>query len=542
MSADWNRYLSSVYKENNEFENDVFDLLLKCCSNNEERSGLSKAKPRELYDVIARNGIVKLDLQKESKIEIKRIGNSSNFKRFFYNNKRLENEENVVYIIDIDVGGLDSYLKSRGFKFKKVISYSDLLKIANNSKSIFLNPKPSTKCLQYKNIADYLTFCIRIKIVSAINLGKIIAPEDIDGDRNQFEYFDTKLTPFIYNDTISGKKYLFINNYKETQRTDIKNSFDKFDLIIKISIEEIEYGKSDFFLLKYENNGMSDSINIRKINESDLSSMLPLYNGYLGYEREKDYPIYKYRTFQRIPNRKIQSKRTYRTRKEAINFINKNTFDSISCGTLWFSNKEQINDPFDLDIRIPNAYDFTGIGKIATGGYQETNGQYSILCTSANNDNILLWSHYADSHKGICSEYYKNDLLNEVEADSNISLCIYGEVEYLKKRPDFTPMLQLIPYVVYDLFLVLFNIRCLFSKYQSWSYEGEIRFAIMPTVKDIFMNGYGGIKLMPNSNYYGQRLDFKKFGVYFRTGHLNPVNTFDISANDYYLIPVKKNV
>ena len=64
----------------------------------------------------------------------------------------------------------------------------------------------------------------------------------------------------------------------------------------------------------------------------------------------------------------------------------------------------------------------------------------------------------------------------------------------------------------------------------------------MPTAKDIFVNGYGGIKLMPNSNYYGQRLDFKKFGVYFRTGHLNPVNTFDISANDYYLIPVKKNV
>ena len=217
MSTDWNRCLNSVYKENNEFENDVFDLLIKCCSNNEERNGLSKAKPRELYDVIARNGIVKLDLQKESKIEIKRIGNSSNFKRFFYNNKRLENEENVVYIIDIDVDGLDSYLKSRGFKFKKIISYSDLLKIANNSKSVFLNSKLSTKCLQYKNIADYLTFCIRIKIVSAINLGKIIAPEDIDGDRNQFEYFDTKLTPFVYNDTISGNIYLsiIIKKHKE---------------------------------------------------------------------------------------------------------------------------------------------------------------------------------------------------------------------------------------------------------------------------------------------------------------------------------------
>lgn len=99
MSTDWNRYFSSVYKENNEFENDVFDLLLKCCSNNEERNGLSKAKPRELYDVIARNGIVKLDLQKESKIEIKRIGNSSNFKRFFYNNKRLDNKRNCKCIL-----------------------------------------------------------------------------------------------------------------------------------------------------------------------------------------------------------------------------------------------------------------------------------------------------------------------------------------------------------------------------------------------------------------------------------------------------------
>ena len=27
---------------------------------------------------------------------------------------------------------------------------------------------------------------------------------------------------------------------------------------------------------------------------------------------------------------------------------------------------------------------------------------YGLLCLSQNNDNILMWSHYADSHKGVC--------------------------------------------------------------------------------------------------------------------------------------------
>jgi hypothetical protein len=51
------------------------------------------------------------------------------------------------------------------------------------------------------------------------------------------------------------------------------------------------------------------------------------------------------------------------------------------------------------DMKQFNRQDF--VIKITTGGQKKVNA-VGILCLSENRDDVVLWSHYADSHKGLC--------------------------------------------------------------------------------------------------------------------------------------------
>ncbi|MBF0457433.1 MAG: DUF2971 domain-containing protein [Nitrospirae bacterium] len=43
--------------------------------------------------------------------------------------------------------------------------------------------------------------------------------------------------------------------------------------------------------------------------------------------------------------------------------------------------------------------------RLLTTSYQDGVNNYGILSLSANNDNILMWSHYAAAHKGLCLRF-----------------------------------------------------------------------------------------------------------------------------------------
>lgn len=62
---------------------------------------------------------------------------------------------------------------------------------------------------------------------------------------------------------------------------------------------------------------------------------------------------------------------------------------------IYFPSRKELNDPFE------------GLFKIEIPGLPETiiPIETSILSLSSNRDNALMWSHYADSHKGICLEF-----------------------------------------------------------------------------------------------------------------------------------------
>ena len=66
---------------------------------------------------------------------------------------------------------------------------------------------------------------------------------------------------------------------------------------------------------------------------------------------------------------------------------------------LKLSTIDDLNDPFDLcPLDTTDPVISTAVDAVITHFRQTT----AILCFSRNWDNLLLWSHYGDSHKGIC--------------------------------------------------------------------------------------------------------------------------------------------
>lgn len=113
------------------------------------------------------------------------------------------------------------------------------------------------------------------------------------------------------------------------------------------------------------------------------------------------------------------------------------TFDNILINDeLWFSKPVGFNDPFDCQITIDNnnsqaeIEDFvrenlsprppqnaiSGMAsnmvnnpalwdKMVNDAVDDKIGNSGICCFAGNQDNLLLWAHYTDSHKGICLKF-----------------------------------------------------------------------------------------------------------------------------------------
>lgn len=80
---------------------------------------------------------------------------------------------------------------------------------------------------------------------------------------------------------------------------------------------------------------------------------------------------------------------------------------------------------------------------------------YRVYCLGPDPTNVLMWSHYAGDHRGICLEY---SLRNDV-------MCCALECEYLTEFP------LLLPYDNDD----NAELRTLLAKSELWRYENEFR-------------------------------------------------------------------
>lgn len=115
--------------------------------------------------------------------------------------------------------------------------------------------------------------------------------------------------------------------------------------------------------------------------------------------------------------------------------------------------------------------------------------EYGILCLSETNKNILMWSHYANSHKGIVIGLDPK-IIWRTTTSSNIG----GLIEPVKYEKDY-PMVNYFKNQkgVID--------KWFFTKYEEWEYEKEWRAIYKPGLtqfpKEIIQSVYFGAKFSP---------------------------------------------
>jgi hypothetical protein len=94
-----------------------------------------------------------------------------------------------------------------------------------------------------------------------------------------------------------------------------------------------------------------------------------------------------------------------------------------------------------------------------------------ILCLAPNNTDILMWSHYADGHSGICLEIDFANCYKYLAAQHPIILV--GAVGYSDDFPSENLMSSYLSEDKNDALAEIQNV--LFTKSTHWSYEREVR-------------------------------------------------------------------
>ena len=175
-----------------------------------------------------------------------------------------------------------------------------------------------------------------------------------------------------------------------------------------------------------------------------------------------------------------------------------NTINLIKVGELYFSSPDELNDPFDSRI----SYDFFNLSEfeikihlttlfqrlISMGkdpkltrvyfdqilsnrgelqdlndnsNFAVTNLKIGIFSSSKEWDNLLMWSHYGDHHKGIVVG------LNEEKIINNNKFLICGDVNY--------PIDNIPPTLLPSMSTIESMNKRFFYKAKDWSYEREFR-------------------------------------------------------------------
>ena len=110
---------------------------------------------------------------------------------------------------------------------------------------------------------------------------------------------------------------------------------------------------------------------------------------------------------------------------------------------VWFSKPEALNDPFDIDTdfmspispdnfihmiqvlkkkgmisreqfedykqNTPDHDTLNEISEIMNEKFRDDRKKWGVFCMCEHPKNILMWSHYADHHKGFCVQFMRNE-------------------------------------------------------------------------------------------------------------------------------------
>ncbi len=101
---------------------------------------------------------------------------------------------------------------------------------------------------------------------------------------------------------------------------------------------------------------------------------------------------------------------------------------------------------------------------------------FGILCLSSIPNNLLMWGHYTDSHKGFVLELDETHPFFNQKIDKNDLIRQVQKINYKEERPkiyllDYNPdnLNQFLEYIIKKFFLI---------KSKEWEYENELRMII----------------------------------------------------------------
>ena len=124
------------------------------------------------------------------------------------------------------------------------------------------------------------------------------------------------------------------------------------------------------------------------------------------------------------------------------------------------------------EMRINNIKDPQNVERLLQKNRQWIIEKYGIFSATSDNKNILMWSHYANSHKGICIRINIDLFLNFIKYDcaKRGILIVWDKIEYQTDYP------LLLPFELSDIDFVL---KTLLIKSHHWEYEKEYRFILL---------------------------------------------------------------
>jgi hypothetical protein len=169
--------------------------------------------------------------------------------------------------------------------------------------------------------------------------------------------------------------------------------------------------------------------------------------------------------------------------------INKFTLMAIVNSELYFARPDRLNDPFDCQIDIVASFENAVLRaddqtrdllqKIQHNDYlsrlQHEISEMGVCAFSLRQDNRLMWSHYADEHRGICFTY---DIPRSFIDENIDNLIGVTNVDYDKSLSDW--FLEEVPklpgHASFEDYCKTLLKKALSVKAKEWSYEDEVRF------------------------------------------------------------------
>ncbi len=522
------------------FGSAVYEYLVTICENNEKI--IMESDIQHGFFLYAPNGIQKLGLNREIRIKPLYLYEPSEIVPYL---NEFKHNVNVVLLVNIQKSRFCLDKQTRKINKNKKIIYAPDLEIdkkgyRSKEHALAINKIYKKKCLNIERLDEYLFFLIRLKILYKIQKEKELIPDKIFAKPGQnsvfpFIYFDTEETLFFYEDRRHIDNIFYKRLLKDESRIrylKLKIGQIERELSVSISYANDRGEQVDRYLQR---------LFVEQVTDEDVYANIEVFNEIYGaYYLDEFMDLFKYRKFEKT--RYKHDNETY-SFSPTPNFSYPESKDieigvrsALENNVIWFSNRDSLNDPFDLLGRLPFRYSVSMseyYKVIEATDYKTTNTKFLTFCSTATEDNILMWSHYGDCHKGTCMRYPMLEIIRAIQKDDDISICFYGKIKYKKNRTTFGFPFSTFRFLDLDLAVLRFNIICMFEKYKDWKYENEYRFLIIPKDYPVHTEGFG-TKLKGSSIYLGNCFPDKYLRYisnFYRTS-----KQFKLSDKEYKLI------